>query len=61
MMSEAATDPDTTTVLEILRGAAEGSNDPDVRLAQLLPRLMGVADADVDAVLAEVLRDAHRD
>lgn len=60
-MTEASSDPDTTTVLKILRGAAEGSQDPDVGLAERLSRMMGAADVDVQAVLTELLRDAHRD
>jgi hypothetical protein len=60
-MSDATPAPDTTTVMEILRGAAGDSNDPDVNLAELLAGLAGLADADVEAALTELLRNAHRD
>ena len=61
MSDAAAADSDTTTVLEILRGAAVGPRDPDVALAELLARLVNATEGDAEEGLAELVRDAHRD
>ena len=54
-------DTETTDILEILRGAAAGANDPDVALAELLVAMSRRDPPAVHAVLAQLIRDAHRD
>lgn len=51
--------PDTGTVLEILRGAADGTGDPDVALASRLADLVDATHEVLDATLKDLLRDAH--
>lgn len=60
-MSDSGSDPDTAAVLAILRGVAGDSRDPDVELAERLVALGVSTEAELDAVLKELLRDARRD
>jgi hypothetical protein len=52
-------DLENSKVLEILVGAKRGNNDPDTRLAEMLPRLV-IADDSLtyEAVLEQLIRDA---
>lgn len=61
-MTDVSTDPDAPVVLELLRGVAGASRDPDVDLAELLVKLVEEGSPDrVDEILATLIRDARRD
>lgn len=60
-MSATGFHSDTATVLEVLRGVAGVSHDPDVQLAEKLVALVDATEAEVDAALKDLLSDAHRD
>lgn len=60
-MSDHGSDPDSSTVLEILRAVAGTSRDPDVELAERLVALGTSSPSRIDAVLKGLVRDARRD
>ena len=60
-MTDNRHDADSEIVVEILRGAAGDSRDPDVELAERLVVLVGAESRLLDAALAALIRDAHRD
>ena len=56
-------DPDTSQLLEVLRGASRAVKDPDIELVELLSELSGKENLDdaKDAVLERLARDANSD
>lgn len=55
-------DPDTTELLDVLRGAARGPRDPDVELATILAELEITGDAEhLLLALTRLVRDEDTD
>lgn len=54
-------DPDTAAVVEALRGATVGPNDPDVKLAQMLPQLKEGTNSAFSEALERLVRNASAD
>jgi hypothetical protein len=62
MSQEISTDSDTLRVIDLLRGASRGPQDPDVELAEMLPKLGATSDESaVILALERLVRDANPD
>lgn len=52
---------DILEVIDILRGASRGEQDPDLQLTRILADLQGASEDAIRLALADLVRDANSD